>query len=1203
LKDWKSKPKDGQKRDDKSKVICYNCDKPGHIAKECRQEGGGAHRKFKHKGKGKRAAEKQESRSKDYIEECAYSATIAAPAFKSSGGGTEVRFLDSAASRHFEPNRNNFISLRSCDPYIIEVADGRHEKATEVGDIRFEVGEGEARRIIRLSDVYYTPWMSNSLISLSQLRKSGVSFSNNEDKYGVLTDVNKGKEILRVKMIHNMYPVVSWKPGSAHAATSKSQPLLTVMEAHARLGHIAPSAIRQLVKEGMVTGLNVDLNSPDEDCEACIRGKFTRVAIPKSHPTPRSSAPWDIVWSDVWGPPSTTAKGGYRYYISFTDDYSRHTHLYLMKTKSEAFDCYCTFAAMVRTQFGKEIRALHSDRGGEFTSDVFTQYLKDHGTRRSLTAHDTPEMNGVAERLNYTIANHSRAMIDASGLPKSTWGHAVQYAVWTKNRSPTKALEKEKKTPFEMLFGVKPDLMSARGFGCRVFVRSKAKSKLDARATIARWIGPDPSTKGGHKVYWSDTGRVTIERDIRFVDGTVFMGEIDNSVVTTIVPLQTDARSQQEAVVKHAPESIAQQRHPEPSTKPSFQTPRIDSPAVTATFTGADSDPLDGLDDGNEPEPTGRPQRLRKPTAYVRQLMEHGDPIPRGIQLPTGGNPYNTSSKALNTTPDPIPVVNENLRDGRGLGNGAIAHGYAMMVSPDYQLPRTRAQALASDKRSKWLDAEVQENEKLKKQHTFDLVPRSEAKSAPIPVQWVYDTKRDGDGNIIEFKARLVARGDKQQRFIDFVETHSSVLKSTTKNILLAVAARKGWYIRQGDFKSAFLNAPLDEEIYVEQPPGYEDSSGDFVCRLNKALYGLRQASRAWYKTISEYLLSLEFTRSECDHALFYRHKGGNHLFLGLHVDDNLTIGNNLDECIELERKLNEKFPLKIMGDMEHYLGTTVKRDWKAGTISLGQVNYIDGLVALCNLEDAHPVLTPLPLGVKLSNEYCPELEEEMENMRKVPYREVIGGLMYIANGTRPDISYATNVLAQAASNPSQVHWQAAKHLVRYLKGTRNYRLTYGTSSGMFAYSDASHASEELRWKSMSGYTFMINGGAVSWSAKKQPIVALSTAESEYIAMTHAAKDIIWIHSFLSEVFRPLSSPITLLGDNQSAIAMAKNDTFHPRTKHIAIRYHFIRHCVANNQLQVSWINSQSNCADIFTKALDKTKTSVLAQGLGLLKA
>jgi hypothetical protein len=292
------------------------------------------------------------------------------------------------------------------------------------------------------------------------------------------------------------------------------------------------------------------------------------------------------------------------------------------------------------------------------------------------------------------------------------------------------------------------------------------------------------------------------------------------------------------------------------------------------------------------------------------------------------------------------------------------------------------------------------------------------------------------------------------------------------------------------------------------------------------------------------------------------------------------------------------------MGEARHFLGTTIERNRNTGTISLGQTNYIDGLVSLCNLENAKPAPSPLAPGVKLGSEFSPMHAEEIQEMRKVPYREAVGGLMYIANGTRPDIAYATNLLARVAANPGRIHWSAVKYLVRYLKGTRDHRLTYGAGpTGLFGYSDASHGTQDLEYRSVSGYAFVLNGGAVSWSAKKQPVVALSTAEAEYIAMTHATKELIWIRNFLSEVFRPLQHPIQLFVDNQSAIAMARNDAFHSRTKHIAIRYHFLRHHVNLNHLRLTWVDTHSNSADLFTKGLDSLKTSAFARSLGLLPA
>lgn len=313
-------------------------------------------------------------------------------------------------------------------------------------------------------------------------------------------------------------------------------------------------------------------------------------------------------------------------------------------------------------------------------------------------------------------------------------------------------------------------------------------------------------------------------------------------------------------------------------------------------------------------------------------------------------------------------------------------------------------------------------------------------------------------------------------------------------------------------------------------------------------------------------LEKLGFTRSDSDHALFFRHRNGHYLFVGLYVDDPLIVGSDLEEMKQLEKDLDKEFPFKALGEAKYYLGTTIERDWEAGTISLGQAQYIDAAVECAHLQNARPTSSPLNPNQKFGKEFCPTEPEEIAEMKKVPFRELIGLLMYITNNSRPDIAYAVNMLAQVASNPGQVHWEAGKHIVRYLKGTRDHRLTFGSSAeGLVGYSDASHGSEDLGWKSMSGYVFTIGGAAVSWSAKKQPIIALSSAESEYIALTHASKELIWIRTLLSEITRPLQYPTPLLADNQSAIAMAHNNAYHPRTKHIALRYHFIRqHCERN---------------------------------------
>jgi hypothetical protein len=451
-------------------------------------------------------------------------------------------------------------------------------------------------------------------------------------------------------------------------------------------------------------------------------------------------------------------------------------------------------------------------------------------------------------------------------------------------------------------------------------------------------------------------------------------------------------------------------------------------------------------------------------------------------------------------------------------------------------------------------------------------------------------------------------------------------MKQASRNILLSLAARNGWQVRQGDFENAFLNGVLSGEgeyakepehtdvkdaptqpIYVEQAPGFEvkkPNGEELVCLLIKALYGLKQASRIWYQTLAHFLILLGFTRYQSDHAVFYRNSEGRYLYVGVHVDDPLIVNSDVAEGDVLERRIQESYGYNPGGEIHHYLGARYTRDWTAGTISANQAVYIDAAVNHFGLQDSRPVSSPLVPGLRIGKEYCPKDASEIARMRKVPYRELVGLLLYIASRTRPDISYAVSILGQVAHNPGRIHWEAAKRVVRYLKGTHNWCMTWGRlKTGLVGYTDAGYGSEDLGWRSMSGYAFVIDGGAISWSAKKQEVIALSTAESEYIAMTHAAKELMWIRTFLSEILRPMDRPVTLQADNNAAICLAKNDVYHPRTKHIALRYHYIREVVGNREAILKWVPSELNSADIFTKALDAPKTATLAASLGLFKA
>ncbi|OJT08525.1 Retrovirus-related Pol polyprotein from transposon TNT 1-94 [Trametes pubescens] len=389
----------------------------------------------------------------------------------------------------------------------------------------------------------------------------------------------------------------------------------------------------------------------------------------------------------------------------------------------------------------------------------------------------------------------------------------------------------------------------------------------------------------------------------------------------------------------------------------------------------------------------------------------------------------------------------------------------------------------------------------------------------------------------------------------------------------------------------------------MRQPPGSAASGQEhLVCRLKKTLYGLKQAGRGWYKTLSEAMRAMHFTRCDADHAVWYKHDGASALIVASSVDD-LTIAGTKDLAFGFKADISARFEMSDLGAMRWILGIEVRRDRSARMIAISQRSYLDAIVARFNLENANTASTPLQPGGGLGHHQSPATPRQYEDMRDVPYREAVGSLMYAAMGSRPDITFAVTALSQFMQNPGRPHWEAVKRVLRYLKGTREHWLVYGgVREGLRGFSDADWGSSTDHRHSISGYVYTIDGGAVLWSSKKQNVVALSSTEAEYIALTHASKEALWLRYLLADMLDPdvAKHPLALYGDNRSAIALAKDNVFHPRTKHIDIRFHFIREAVDDGKIALEHRRTEDMPADLFTKALPRPRIEHLSALFGL---
>lgn len=460
---------------------------------------------------------------------------------------------------------------------------------------------------------------------------------------------------------------------------------------------------------------------------------------------------------------------------------------------------------------------------------------------------------------------------------------------------------------------------------------------------------------------------------------------------------------------------------------------------------------------------------------------------------------------------------------------------------------------------------------------------------------WAFRQKYGPDGEIEKYKARLCAKGFTQVEGLDYNETYAPVVKFDSIRTLLALAAEQDLEIHQMDVKSAFLNADLKEEIYMECPEGF-NSNRNVVWRLNKSLYGLKQASREWYECVEKEFTKLGYTRSEADYSVFYKRVGDCLIIVAVYVDDMLIFGKDVQVINSLKSELKSIFEMTDLGEAKWILNMEVIRDRAARTIHLSQRQYVNSILTRFQMDDCRPVSTPMEANLHLPKLAEAEIEPRL-------YQSALGSLMYAMLATRPDIAYSVGVLSQQAATPGKLHWSALMRVYRYLRGTADLKLTFQGGSHakeLVGFVDADFAGDPVDRRSTTGYTFTLSGGTISWVSKKQRTVARSSTEAEYVAGATATCQAVWLRLLLSELGQLKAGPTTLLIDNQSAIALARNPVFHGKMKHIAVQHHFIRQKIQDDVISAEYIPTDDQTADALTKALPRVKHDAFTRALGL---
>jgi transposase InsO family protein len=1003
-----------------------------------------------------------------------------------------------------------------------------------------------------LSNVLYVASLSFNLLSVGQLCDLGLQclFTPNEV---VVSKIDDEKVIFKGFRHGNIY-VVDFTSEDANLATCLFTKTSLGWLWHRRLAHVGMSSLKKLMKNDLVRGLKDVTFEKDKLCSACQAGK----QVANTHPTKAymsTSRVLELLHMDLFGPTTYKSLGGNLYCLVIVDDFSRYTWVFFLHDKTEVASCFKKFAKRAQNEFEVKLKKIRSDNGKEFDNTNIETYCDEVGIKHEVSATYTPQQNGVVERKNRTLITLARTMLDEYNTPEEFWAEAINTACYASNRL---FLQKFlKKTPYELLNGKKPDVSFFRVFGCKCYIYKKRQhlGKFQRRCDIGFLVGYSSKSKA-YRVFNRATGIVEETYDVEFDESNGSQGEHENLEDVCDEPLREAMKNIPVGAIKPKEDEDEVQIIDKPSTSNVPQDDDKDGrEANEDTYVSHDQAEAQAQDvDAPQPPPQVVDRRQTPLLQAHPQDLIIGSPT-RGVM---------TRSR---------------------LASFMEHHSFVSCIEP------TNVEEALQD--PDWINAMHEELNNFTRNKVWTLEEKPKD-ARIIGTKWVFRNKQDDQGVVVRNKARLVAKGFSQVEGLDFGETFAPVARLEAIRILLAYASHHEMKLYQMDVKSAFLNGFINELVYVDQPPGFEDPRyPNHVYRLSKALYGLKQAPRAWYERLRDFLIEKGFTIGKVDTTLFTKKLDGEIFICQVYVDDIIFGSSNEDYCKEFGDLMSKEFEMSMIGELTFFLGFQVKQ-LREGTF-ISQEKYTNDLLKRFKMQECKVIKTPMPSNGHL------DLDEGGNPVNQTLYRSMIGSLLYLT-ASRPDIMFSVCMCARFQASPKESHLVAVKRILRYLKHTPSIGLWYpkGARFELVGYSDSDYAGCKVDRKSTSGGCHMLGRSLVSWSSKKQNSVALSTAEAEYIAAGACCAQILYMKQTLLD-YGVVLEKVPLLCDNESAVKLANNPVQHSRTKHIDIRHHFLRDHVAKNDISLESVRTEDQLADIFTKPLDEARFCKLRNELNIL--
>ncbi|KAD4586040.1 hypothetical protein E3N88_23641 [Mikania micrantha] len=865
---------------------------------------------------------------------------------------------------------------------------------------------------------------------------------------------------------------------------------------HRRLGHVNLKNLNRLAKGDHVIGLSSKDFSTIEKCIACAKGKQHK----RPHKPNCSILSLQLLYMDLFGPVNVMSIGKKSYCLVVMDDYSRSTWVFFLAKKDETPEILKKFITLIENQKNLKVKVIRTDNGTEFRNQILIDFCDEKEIARQYSAARTPQQNGVAERRNRTLIEAARTMLSEAKLPIFFWAEAVNTACYVQNRA---LLNKHHhKTPYEILFNQKPKVGHFKSFGypCTL-LHTEPNQKFDDKADECYFVGYS-SKKAAYKVYNKKT-RMIVEsyyidwQEMNSTDagsGPNWLFEYDS----TFRPFNTTS------------EGTGSPEQADDFYKGDDVDDRVDYVPCDPKLLSVDPPGMYNNASPNQPTP------ILEVLPSDSDTSQSVQPLPETDQVSSSSHHTFDNPQFSNNIPEehcvdheaeasenvPINNISSSNEDpvhniSNLLDNLAVEEVQTLIINKNHPVePKNVKMAL---KESSWVEAMQEKLMQFQKLKVWNMVPLPKGK-LPIGTRWVFRNKRDNSGVIIRNKARLVVQGFYQQEGIDYEEVFAPIARLEAIRIFLAYASYMNFTVYQMDVKTAFLYGKVKEEIYVCQPPGFEDSQyPDHVYNLDKALYGLHQAPRAWYATLTDHLLANGYTRGAIDQTLFVRNDKDDLILVQIYVYDIIFGSTSSTLCKEFEEIMKKKFEMSAMGEMTFFLDLQVKQDSKGVLIHQGK--YVTDILTMSKMMESKPASTPMAARPVLNS----DLDGE-------------------------------------DANPKASHLIDVKRIFWYLVGKPRFGLLYPKNSEfhLFAYSDSDFGGCNLDKKSTTGGCQYLGDRLVLWQCKKQTTVSTSTAEAEYVAASSCCSQVIWMQQQLLDYgLNFLDSPIYC--DNEAALQNVKN--------------------------------------------------------------